>query len=350
MNDMSPSDFEQVLTPGMERVSCDLCRADDTEMVLQQRDQLFRVTNEEFSIVRCRRCGLVYLNPRPSQISISRYYPTSYYPPVTVKVRRPAQSQAKQWSARIKRWVLEDYYGYPSSNADGLTRALRRMLLWPLKTWRELKGRCPVPWRGEGEALDIGCGAGGNLKILQDQGWKVSGVEISEVAAVHARRLIDGQIHIGTVDTASLGEKTFDLILMSHSLEHLPSPVETLRRVHRLLRDEGLLIVTVPNIKSLERRLFGFWWFHWDPPRHFYHFDRDTLSRAMSQARFQPVHLRTGVGSTFFLASFERWWTQRFGSSVPGKKLFDRLLFRPVCFAAGHAGYGTELTIYATKA
>jgi SAM-dependent methyltransferase len=246
--------------------------------------------------------------------------------------------------------VLEDYYGYPATSSEGLARTLRRLFLWPEKSLRELKGRHPLPWRGEGKVLDIGCGAGGNLKVLQNQGWKVSGIEISEVAAAHARNLVEGQIHTGTLDSAPFDAKAFDLVLLSHSLEHLPSPVDALRRVYRLLKDDGLLVVTVPNRKSLEAKLFGAWWFHWDPPRHFYHFDKTTLSHAMKEAGFQPVRIRTGVGSTFFLASLERWWKERWGSNFPLKKLLDRLLFKPLCLVAGHAGYGTEVTIYATKA
>ena len=50
--------------------------------------------------------------------------------------------------------------------------------------------------------LDVGCGAGGNLKTLQDQGWEPHGIEISEIAAAHARELTKGQIHTGTVESA----------------------------------------------------------------------------------------------------------------------------------------------------
>lgn len=338
------------MTPGMESVPCNLCRSDDAQVVLRQRDLLLKVTDEEFTIVRCRRCGLTYLNPRPSQQAIGAYYPTVYYPPVPVKARPHVQQQAMRFSARIKRWVLEDYYGYPSPSPGGLNRALRRLLLWPEKTMRELKGRHPLPWRGEGKLLDVGCGAGGNLKGLQGQGWTVSGIEISEVAAAHAREVVDGHIHAGTLESAPFDAGTFDLVLMSHSLEHLPSPVDALQRVNRLLKDDGLLVVTVPNAKSLEAGLFGQWWFHWDPPRHFYHFDRDTLARAIQLAGLQPVQFRTGTGSTFFLASLERWWSAHRGSDLPLKKLLDRLLIRPLCLAVGHAGYGTELTVYATKA
>ena len=343
------SDEQQRLSLGMESVFCDLCHSNQSDVLVRQRDLLLEVSKDLFTIVRCRNCDLVYLNPRPSKDLLGTFYPTVYYPPVRAKSRSKFQQQAKKLSAQIKRWVLEDYYGYPSTLTNGWFRVLRKMFLWPDKTIRELKGRHPLPWRGEGKVLDVGCGAGGNLKTLQDQGWDPYGVEVSEVAAAHARELVTANIHTGTLESAPFAAKSFDLVLMSHSLEHLPSPVDALQRIHRLLKDDGLLIVSVPNLNSLEFRLFGPWWFHLDPPRHFYHFDRHTLTRAAVQAGFRVYLVRTAVSSVFLMASLDRFWTERFKRKVPFRKFIDRFIASPLSFIAGRFGYGTELTIHAVK-
>jgi SAM-dependent methyltransferase len=333
----------------MEMVACDLCKSDQSEVVTRQRDLLLEVTNDEFTIVRCRQCGLIYLNPRPSKDLLGSYYPTVYYPPVQSKVRSQVQQQAKKFSVKMKRWVLEDYYGYPTTVSAGWSRIVRRILLWPDKTLRELKGRHPLPWRGEGKVLDVGCGAGGNLKALQDQGWDPYGIEISEVAAAHARDLVTENIHTGTLESAPFPPQFFDLVFMSHSLEHLPSPVDALRRVHRLLKDGGLLVISVPNADSLEFKLFGRWWFQLDPPRHFYHFDRQSLSEAFAQIGFRTDRFRTGVSAIFFMASLDRFWKHRFQKDLSFRKLIDHLIARPVSLIAGHLGYGTDMTVYARK-
>src|SRR4051812_47640224 len=346
---MTRSGSSGLPNPDMEMVVCDLCQSDQSDVIARQRDLLLEVTNDEFTIVRCRQCGLIYLNPRPSKELLGSYYPTVYYPPVQVKTRPQFQQQAKQLSARIKRWVLEDYYGYPSDELPGWWRHVRRVLLWPDKTLRELKGRHPLPWRGEGKVLDVGCGAGGNLKTLRDQGWDPYGIEISEVAAAHARELVTGNIHTGTLESAPFPPQSFDLVFMSHSLEHLPSPVDALRRVHRLLKDDGLLAISVPNVNSLEFKLFGRWWFPLDPPRHFYHFDRCSLSGLIAQAGFRLYRFRTGVSSIYLMASLDRVWKHRFQRDVPFRKVIDRLVARPVSLIAGHLGYGTEMTAYAYK-
>ena len=346
---MGQSKEQEQVSPGMEVVFCDLCHSNQSDVVVRQRDLLLEVSKEEFTIVRCCNCGLVYLNPRPSKGLLGTFYPTVYYPPVQTKSRPKLQQQAKKLSAQIKRWVLEDFYGYPSPLANKWLRLLRKLLLLPDMTLRLLKGRYPLPWRGEGKVLDVGCGAGGNLKTLQDQGWDPYGIEISEVAAAHARQLVTENIHTGTLESAPFSANSFDLVLMSHSLEHLPSPVDALRRIHRLLKDDGLLVVSVPNLNSLEFKLFGPWWFHLDPPRHLYHFGKRTLSRLLEQTGFRPVTVKTGVGATFFMASAERFLKHRFQKKFPFPKAVDHFLASPICFLAGHAGYGSDMTIYATK-
>lgn len=192
-------------------------------------------------------------------------------------------------------------------------------------------------------------GSGGHLKTLQDQGWEPYGIEISEVAAAHARELVTGNIHTGTLESAPFPPQSFDLILMSHSLEHLPSPVAALRLVHRLLNGDGLLVVSVPNVDSLEFKLFGRWWFPLDPPRHFYHFDKHSLSGIFAQAGFRLQRVRTSISAIFLMASLDRLWKHRFRKNVPFRNVIDRLIARPVSRIAGYLGYGTEITVYAVK-
>lgn len=327
----------------METVPCDLCKSHRTEPILSQRDLLLSVTDQEFSIVRCVQCGLMYLNPRPTPQEIGHFYPPVYYPPVTVKT---SKSKGRRG---VTRGILEEFYAYPGSFVPNWKRLVRRPALWPVKIWRELRGRHAIPWKGEGNILDVGCGSGGNLKSLQDQGWQVHGIEISEKAAGYARALVGDTIHAGTLESAPFRAETFDVVLMNHSLEHLFSPTEALRMVFSLLKEDGLLVVTVPNAGSLEARLFGRWWFHWDPPRHLYHFDRKSLTALLRHTGFSVLRLRTGVGTTFFIASLERYLSHRWRRRVHVPRILDRLVVRPLCLAVGHAGYGTELTVYAVR-
>ena len=333
----------------METVACDLCGSDRVQVVLRQRDLMFDESPEEFTVVRCTVCALLYLNPRPTRLEIGRYYPVQYYPSVPPKLRRGFEQSLKRVSSMVKRWIMEDFYGYPSSQVQGLFRRLRKLVLWPEKARRVFQGRDIFPWIGQGRLLDVGCGSGGNLTTLQGQGWDVYGIEMSETAAAQARERVGDRIHVGTLETAPFGEESFDLVFLSHSLEHFFSPAEALARVRRLLKPNGMAVIAVPNAGSLEAKLFGLWWVPWDPPRHLYHFDQDTLSRLLKQAGFRVVRIRTGVGSLYFMASLERILKHRWGRTLPAKRLIEKLIVRPLCLMAGHLGYGTEITVYAVK-
>jgi SAM-dependent methyltransferase len=307
--------------------------------VLRQRDLAHDVSTEEFTIMRCEDCSLMYLNPRPSPEEIGKFYPTQYYAP----------SSPRRFS-RVKTWIMEDFYGYPAVTKGASARRLRKLLLWPEKIRRTLTGRAILPWVGRGRVLDIGCGAGGNAAVLKQQGWDVHALDLSETAVLHARGLLgDDRVQQGDLMSVRYRERSFDVVLMSHSLEHMYDPLGVLAEVRRILDDPGVLVVAVPNAEGLESRLFGRWWRQWDPPRHLYHFGQTTLARLLDRAGFRVVRFRTGVGSLYFTASLELAWKHRFGFELPGRRVIEKLFVQPFCLVAGNLGYGTEITVYAIK-
>lgn len=333
----------------METIGCELCKSEHSRPVLHSRDLLLSKTDEQFSIVCCAHCGFLYLNPRPTPEEIGRYYPDQYYDVATPQPRSRVEQSVRRASRSIKRWVMEDFYGYPSRMPVGWWQPLRKAVLWPEKTLREVRGRTILPWVGQGRLLDVGCGPGVNLETLQGLGWDVYGVEFSEAAAAHARARVGDRVQTGTLETARFPDEYFDVILFSHSLEHLFHPLDALSRVRRWLASNGRLIIAVPNAASFEAWLFGEWWVQWDPPRHLYHFTRVTLTALLNRAGYRIERITTGVGHFFFLVSLERWWTCGSEGSLPARWLIERFVARPACLIAGHLGYGTELTVYAKK-
>jgi len=331
----------------MENVACDLCHSLQTEVVVQQRDFLSD-SPELFTVVRCLECGLRYLNPRPSRDEIGRLYPTEYFAPVSVRTRTGIQRLAKQVSAWIKQGLREEFYGYPSA-APWWVRGLRRLFLYPEYVKCLIRQRDVVPWIGTGRLLDIGCGVGANLQVLQGQGWDVQGIDFSDHAVTIAREKLEGRVYAGTLETAPYSDGSFDIVLMSHTLEHMLSPVATLARVRQLLQPDGMVVIAVPNAGSLEARVFKRWWFPWELPRHFYHFDKPTLSETLRKAGFRVIRMRTAIGSLFFMASLDRFWMQQWNCAPFWRWLIDHALVRPLCFLLGHLGFGTEIKIYAVK-
>ncbi len=333
----------------METVSCELCRSDRSDVVFRQRDLLFHMSDDEFTVVRCSACGLVYLNPRPTREEISQYYPTEYYSPESPKSRTRLELLLKRLSSTVKRWIREDFYGYPSRTRRSLLHALRKVALLPERFRRWLTGREVIPWSGQGRLLDVGCGPGVNLKTYQEQGWDVYGIDLSETAAARAREKVGDRIHCGTLETAPLKDEMFDVVVLNHSLEHMFSPIQTLEKVWRLLRPGGTAVIAVPNVESLEASLFGPLWIGWDPPRHLYNFGKATLTKVLEAAGFQVGQSRTALGGYFFMVSLERAWTSRHGGKLPARKLLEKVFVTPLCLLAGHLGYGTEIKVYAVK-
>ena len=238
---------EAPVADALESVACALCGADDTEALLHGRD-VRRGVPGGFAIVRCRECGLAYVNPRPTPESIDRYYPPNYEP------HRPGRPS-----------VAETVY--------------YRWLRTP-----------PAP--PGARVLDVGCGGGRYLLFLRDRGYEVAGVEPNAQAAQVLREAFDLEVHAGDLQSAGLPDASFDVITFWWVLEHTHHPVDVLREAHRLLRPGGRVVVALQNFDSLARRVFGADWHHIDIPGHLYQFGPTTLSRTIEKAGFTVTRVR----------------------------------------------------------
>jgi 2-polyprenyl-3-methyl-5-hydroxy-6-metoxy-1,4-benzoquinol methylase len=245
----------------VERVDCNLCHADDTEPLFEGRDRLHGLPGV-FPVVRCRRCGLVYLNPRPTKEEIATYYPQSYEPHVFFeRVRHSPVAR------------LDYYYGLRKRR-----RAIERL-------------------SRAGRLLDVGCGSGSFLYYMREHGWQVSGQEISQSAADYARRELGLDIHLGELEHTDIPGDTYDVVTLWNVLEHLHDPAGSLARVKELMQPDGLLVIAVPNLKSWDAQLFGPTWVGYDVPRHLYTFSTATLEALLRKAGFGIVYSRCLFGS-----------------------------------------------------
>ena len=331
----------------LETVNCVLCGSQQSHVVVCQRDLSFDLSDQEFTVVCCDTCRLLYLNPRPTVSDIQRCYPPEYYPPANDEAACLLTKRTRKVPL-IKQWLLEDYYGYPSMQCprSWVTR-FRKLLLFPEWAQRKWRGKNLLPYVGEGRLLDVGCGPGKNLETFDNLGWEVFGVEMSEAAALQARKRFPSRIHWGTLEDAHFDDHTFDVIAFNHSLEHMFHPVETLVLAKKLLRPGGMIVITVPNAGSVEARLFGRWWYPWELPRHLYHFDRQSIVKVLEKAGLAVRKLETGKGSLFFMASLQRYAGFVWNCDIPGKKIFERFVVRPLTLVFGHLGYGNEIRVYA---
>lgn len=308
----------------MQKTHCRLCGADDAEFLRLTHD-LALEDDETFPLVRCRHCGLMYLQIRPSPAEMGRYYPPEYH-----RRYRPA---VKDEPFFLMRWIRQ-------------LKFRRRK-----QTLEEVSTQVP------GRILDVGCSTGAFLDSMRECGWETYGVETSSYAVNYARKQLGLEVFEGRLTDAQLPTGHFDVVTLWDVLEHTFDPLAVLYEVNRLLVDDGIVALTVPNWKSWDRRLFGHAWIGYDPPRHLYVFTQPVLQSLFEKAGFRILRTWCGFGGYFtFTASVRLWlkshlelpWLRRMITKVldfPGM----RFPFEPFFFLSDRAGRGGTLVILARK-
>ncbi len=146
-----------------------------------------------------------------------------------------------------------------------------------------------------GRLLDVGCGGGAFLRRMRKAGWVVTGTEPDAKAAARLAAQERFPVYSSLEDLIQEGGLHFDVIVLSHVIEHLPDPIHTLAQLRSLLSKGGRLLLTTPNALSLGSRIFGASWRGLEPPRHFNVFSPVSLRQALEHAGFHIAHIKTDV-------------------------------------------------------
>lgn len=247
-------------TTSAPQPTCVACGAVGMRVIHRRCVDRLHPSAGEWAVVACTRCSLARTEPQPSRDELVDYYPPSYVSFSKVPLEK---SRSRKAVSTILRMPYQFRWGVRAVNDPPYTGA---------------------------RALDVGCGIGLHLALLQERGWTPCGIEPSADAASVARRQThggEGEIMVSTVEDAEWPPKSFELVTMFHVLEHVHDPVGVLRKVGGWLGDEGLLRIRVPNVASAESRFFGSRWFGLDVPRHLYHFSPHTLETVLTVAGFK---------------------------------------------------------------
>lgn len=135
--------------------------------------------------------------------------------------------------------------------------------LSPYEVGRTSVIRSLLPHRGESRcALDLACGSGFFTKLLAEQGWEVTAIDVEKENVAAARRFTDRAM-VGEAPSVlrELRDNSFDLILTLELIEHMADADAklTLKELNRLTKRDGRLIASTPNRLSLEG-LGGYYW------------------------------------------------------------------------------------------
>jgi SAM-dependent methyltransferase len=255
-----------VSRPGGDRllnlvpVNCCLCNNDAAEPLAVGEDFEYRTSPDTFLAMRCRQCGLVYLNPRPAIEELSRIYPPDYH--------------AYDFS--------EEQFGFVYKVRCKLEA--RRLL------------SCCKGLPDDARIIDVGCGDGFHLGLLRQFGrpsWQLEGIDPSALAVIAAKR-VGLTIHQGTIQSLNLPKASYDLAFMIATIEHVDDPVQVLASVRSLLRPGGRVVIVTDNTDTLDFRLFH--QRHWGGyhfPRHWNLFNPSTLRQLAQTVDLEIAQLTT---------------------------------------------------------
>ncbi len=121
--------------------------------------------------------------------------------------------------------------------------AVRKKLLRLILSSLDLPGGCV--------AIDIGCGVGSNLRVLESAGLDVIGLDRSFYALSLGRKRIKSPLLNGDLNDLPVRPKSVGLIVAMDILEHLDNDIGGIRSFYQALRENGILILTVPAFRSL---------------------------------------------------------------------------------------------------
>jgi len=233
---------------------CPVCQSKNISKSFDTKD--YFLTQEEFSIWKCKDCDLSFTNPRPENENLGKYYDSPDYLSHDTK----------------------------SSGATGKLYTILRNINIKRK-YKIVAQHIPV-----GKIIDIGCGTGELLNYFQKHNWDSLGIEPNASAREFAKK--NYHLKIEEEPTIqNLPPSTFDIVSMWHVLEHVPDVNERMKEVKRILRKEGYLIVALPNPTSWDAEYYKDFWAGYDVPRHLYHFSPKAFENLAKQHDLQIINI-----------------------------------------------------------
>lgn len=293
-----------------EEVPCNLCGESDTTPFF---------TLKGFNLVKCRRCRLIYVNPRPAPQALYGMYDEGYF------VHRD-------------NCYTGEYFGY--YDYIGNKDKIKRSFVQRLKTIEN--------FRSPGKLLDVGCAAGYFLSSARERGWQASGLDISAFAVGLARKeLGEGSVKLSTLLEAGYPAESFDAVTLWDVLEHLPDPSANLKEAWRILKPGGILGLVIPNAGSPAAIILGRWWPEFRRIKeHIYFFTKPTILNMLKKAGFDLM-LMESAGRIFSITEL-----------LSECKIFNYRVFERLASVSDKIGFsginfyvkpGYKISIYAKK-
>jgi len=256
---------------------CLLCGS-ETSKRFAARDFFHPEITKEHLLNWCQNCNFGRLQGDFTPIEVSTFYPNEYFTHGVAEAALPPPTFLERLRTHM--------------------------------AWRRDKGQDFKPEEILGDvrsACDLGCGSGDHLKALHAKGCEVVGVEPDPKARAIAGKICT--VFDGTAEDLpeQVAGRDFDVVLMSHVLEHCIDPQKAVANAKSLLKNSGTLVIEVPNNDALGFTMFGKAWPWTTIPRHLSFFTEKSLQTLMQQNGLKIVKkFYTG-----YLVQFSPWWVHR---------------------------------------
>jgi SAM-dependent methyltransferase len=252
--------------------NCPVCNASRYTTFAVGFDYELMTCRNPWRFVKCSDCGHVWLNPRPAVSDLGIIYPSGYYAYNYGKIN-PVARRAKELLDQRK--------------MAGIIR------------------NCPRPPR---TYLDVGCGDGRFLRVLEKSGVPRSGLyglELDAGVVDHLRQEGYHGVSRERVEIAAgLPDGGIDLITMFHVIEHVDDPGSVVRQIRRWLSPGGVFALETPNWDSWDARLFHrTYWGGYHIPRHWNLFSPATIARLLKENGLEVVSVMFQTGHSFWMYS-----------------------------------------------
>jgi SAM-dependent methyltransferase len=230
---------------------CGFCGQKTTVSILEN----ILINGKSYNVSECVECKIAMTHPLPSNEELGRLYSCGNY----------RTDEGKRFGFLIESLIY-------------LGRIRKR-----IRINRFIKS---------GKILDIGCGRGLFLKVMRSGGWEAIGTEFNEQTASYAIKSYSLKIMPGDITQHKLPSESLDVININQVLEHLKSPYEVIEESHRLLKKNGILIISVPDLRSPQFTVGKENWFLLDLPLHLFHFTEEGLIILLKKKQFKIKYIK----------------------------------------------------------
>jgi SAM-dependent methyltransferase len=272
---------------------CRICENADNNRAVTAREMMFG-TRETFDYFECSECGTVQICEVPD---LAPHYPNSYL----------AFDSKIEVAETLSRRIAVSFAGkYLLEGKSSIGKLVLAQKPWVKDHFPASMREYPMGLRAHSRILDFGCGTGKLLQSLHYFGFTdLTGAD----AFIQKDISYPTGVNIYKRSLADL-EPAYDLIMLHHSFEHLPDPLESLQQVRRLMHNDSYCLVRIP-IASYAWEEYGVNWVQMDPPRHLFLYTENSFRMLAGKADLTIEHV------TYDSGSFQFWGSELYIRDIP---------------------------------